>query len=275
MPLLDGVRRTRQVAAAFIRMGYLLEFSYPLAFVMTQAQALLPVFIYFFVARLVPHHGPSVGGDYFTFVVIGALSVRILGAGLNDLGTQVNDAIQQGQFEMLLVEPVRWRALPLGMAQWPLVVRAVTSVITLAITVFMGAHYRATGVPLALVITLLGAFASLAIGSLALSVKVLAKRSDPVLAVYGVIVQVLAGAYFPVKFLPLPLRVISYALPHTYVIAANRAVLMPHGSSLPGPSPATAVIGLVCFSVVGYAFALWLLGRTFDYARRIGVLGGY
>jgi len=262
------------VARAFTRMGYLLEFAYPLAFVFTQMQALVPVFIYFFVAKLVNSSNSNVGGDYFTFVIIGVLSIRVL-AVVQDLSSELDSAIQQGRLETLLVEPLPWRALPFALIPWSLIVRLVTVALLVFITVPMGAHYNWSGMPEALLITLLGTVSTLVIGVLATSVKVLSKRNDPILAVYGLVVQVLSGAFFPLSVLPAPLRLISRMLPQTYVIDANRHLLLLHPAGLSGATPMQAIVVLVAFAVVGYAVSLWLLGRTLDYAREIGVLGGY
>jgi ABC-2 type transport system permease protein len=273
--MIRRLERVWQVAAAFVRMGFLLEISYPLVFVLTQLQALVPIFTYYFVAGLVRDQGPSVGYDYFTFVVIGTLTLRIVAACLGELSSIVDEAIQQGRLEMLLVEPIRWRLLPFGLVQWPLFVRFVGVTALMAMTVPMGAHYKWSGLPLGLLITLLGAAASLAIGTLAMSVKVLSKRSDPILAVYAIVAQVLSGVYFPLEQLPRVLRGVAWLIPQTYVIAGDRQVLMPRGSGVSGPSPAGIVVILVVFCVVGFSLALWVLGRTLNYARRIGVLGGY
>jgi ABC-2 type transport system permease protein len=268
------VGRLFQVSRAFIRMGYLLEISYPVAFLVGQLQALVPIFTYYFVDDLVGSK-PNVGGDYFTFVVVGVLSVRVLQAGLGDLSTQVDEAIQQGRFETLLVEPIRWGLLPFGLVQWPLFIRLVTVVIIALIAILMGAHFVASAIPLAVLITLIGTAASLSIGMLAMSVKVLSKRSDPILNLYSLAAQILAGTYFPLHLLPLPLRVISWVIPQTYVVQANRKLLMTHGADIAGPSLFTSLTILTIFSVVGLTLAMWVLGRTMDYARRVGVLGGY
>ncbi len=268
------VRRGLQVAAAFVRMGWLLETSYPLSFVMTQVQSLLPVLTYFFVDRLVPE-GQNVAGDYFTFVVIGLLSLRLLVSGTGDLSSQMDEAIQQGRLEMLFVEPIRWRFLPYAMVQWPFVVRLATVAVIMAVTVPLGADYRWSGLPLFLIINLVGTAATLAIGTLAMGVKVLSKRADPVLAVYLLAGQILSGAMFPLEVLPGPLRAVSAILPQTYVIAGSRAAFMPDGASLSGPSPMEALLLLTIFGVVAHAIALRVLARSLEYARRLGVLGGY
>jgi ABC-2 type transport system permease protein len=270
------LRRPWQVARSFIRMGFLLEISYPLAFVITQFQAMVPVFTYYFVAEIVGRRGAErFGGDYFTFIVVAAISVRMLTACLGDLSSQVDEAIQQGRLETLLIEPIRWRLLPICLIQWPLFIRFVTVLAVVAITIPMGAHFVWSGLPMALLITTIGIAATLSIGTLAMSVKVLSKRSDPVMNIYSLASQILSGTFFPIEQLPRPLRIISYTLPQTYVIAGNRAVLMSAGDKISGPSPQTAVIALSIFSVIGLTISMWLFGRTLDYARKLGVLGGY
>jgi hypothetical protein len=68
---------------------------------------------------------------------------------------------------------------------------------------------------------------------------------------------------------------VAWVIPQTYVIAGNRQVLMPDGKGVSGPTPAGTVFILLLFCAGGFAIALWVLGRTLNYARRIGVLGGY
>lgn len=176
---------------------------------------------------------------------------------------------------MFLVEPVRWRFLPFGMALWPITL-GLASVSMIALTAAaLGAQFRLENLPLALVFLLLALAAGLVIGTLSASLKVLAKSGDPVLFVYGLLTQIFAGVYFDLDVIPAPLRVISWALPHTYAIAALRRLLLPEGSQLPSISVATSTWVLVAFCVVGYPVALWVYGRALEYGRRLGVLSGY
>ena len=73
---------------------------------------------------------------------------------------------------------------------------------------------------------LLGILACTAIGILSASIMVLAKRSQPILTLYGFASSLLAGAFFSVDQLPPFLQTLSLAIPHTYVINSARAVLM-------------------------------------------------
>ena len=273
--MMTRARRLWQVGKAFVRMGFLLDISYPLAFVINQVHVVIPVLTSYFVARLITEEGTNVGGDYFTFALIGLASTRVLIASMNDLSGELDQAIQQGRLETLFIEPIPWRALPFGLVLWPIMVRFFGTGVLMAVAVMLGSEYRWQGLPAAILLTLLGALASLAIGTLAMSIKVISKRSDPILMVYGLLVNVVSGVVFPVALLPRPLEMVAALLPQTYVISANRHLLMSDGAQLGGPSPVEALVFLVAFAVVGLAVALWVLRRTLDAARRLGVLGAY
>ena len=270
-----GLRRLGEVSAAFVKMGYLTTMSYPLSFVVDQIASLTPIFTYYFVAKVVQTSSVDVGGDYYTFVVIGLITSRLLAGGLRGLGDELELAVQEGRFESLLVQPVPWRALPFGLVQWGFIWRAVNTAVIVAIAVGLGSHFRLAGVAPAVLIVLLGTTATMAIGNLAAGVKLLAKRTDPIITFYQVAVFVFAGVAYPVQLLPHALRIISYAIPETYVIAALRKLLLVHGGGLPGPSATSVIIGLLVFNALVFPLSLWLFGRTLEYGRKTGLLSGY
>lgn len=273
--LFGRVMHARRIAGAFLRVAVRLALSYPLSFFTSQARMIVPVFTYFFIARLLNRSGPSVGGDYFTFVVIGLAAMGTMQAALQALSKELDRAINQGRFEALLCEPVPWRALPLGLVQWSIVSGFSATVLLMLASLPLGAHYQATGFPLALVILALGTTASVGIGMLSAGGKILTKRSDPLLMVYGMVAGLLSGALFPLSLLPDWLRVFSWLIPHTYVIGAARGVLMPGAGTLSGPSGAEAMVGLLIFNIVVFPIALWTFGRALNIGRRLGLLGGY
>lgn len=261
--------------SAFLRVAFSRAVSYPMSLVMTEIGAVIPIFVFFFVARLVDHSGTSVGGDYFTFAVIGIITTHALNGGLQGFGHELDVAIKQGRFEALLVEPVPWRALPFGLSQWPVLVRMIAASVAVVVATALGADIRVAGFLPALLLLLLGVFATLSIGIVAASVKVLSKQSDPVLTLYQLAASVLGGAFFPLSVLPPFVRAFSWAIPHTYVIQAMRRVLMPGGDGLSGLSAGQAGLALLGFDLVLLPFALWLFGRSLEVGRRLGVLGGY
>ncbi|MGH8945828.1 MAG: hypothetical protein ACRDVL_06755, partial [Acidimicrobiia bacterium] len=164
---------------AFLRMDFMEDIAYPLSFAFSQLSALAPVVIYFFVARLV---GPSrrVGGDYFTFAVIGFAIATNLQASLSGFGGSLQRALDRGTFETFLVEPVRWTFLPFAMNLWRSMLGAFTGTLLLLGGLVLGADYRVAGLPQFAVLLLLGMAASTGIGILSASVVVLAKRAQPI-----------------------------------------------------------------------------------------------
>jgi ABC-2 type transport system permease protein len=273
--LAESLRRGVQISAAFIRMGYITTMAYPLSFIVDQLATVTPIVTYYFVARLVQTPNIDVGGDYYTFVIIGLIVLRLLAGGLRGVGDELEIAIREGRFEALLVQPVPWRALPFGLVQWGFIWRFVNTGVVVALAVALGAHFSLGGVPGAVVIVLLGTLATMAIGNVAAAVKLLAKRTDPVITFYQIGVFVFAGVAYPIELIPRAVRWISYAFPETYVIAGLRKLLMPGGEDLPGPSAATVIVGLVVFNIVVFPLSLWLFGRTLEYGRKTGLTSNY
>jgi ABC-2 type transport system permease protein len=269
------LRRLWEASDAFLRLGWRQAISYPLGFFMSQVSNFLPILIFFFVSDLVTRPGQTFGGDYFSSVVIGLIGVKLLDSGLRGFGAQMDVAINRGWLEMFLVEPVRWRFLPIAMSQWPnfLGVFAVATMLALALA--LGATFDPSGIPIALAIGALGMFAGLAIGTMSAAIKVLAKSGDPILLLYTLMAQLFSGVYFPVDRLPGGLRWMAYLFPHTYVIQGLRKALLPDGAELAGPSATSTVLTLLIFSVVAYPLAIWIWGRALEYGRKLGVLSGY
>lgn len=269
------ITRAYAVMSAFMRLGWQQAIAYPLVFAMSYLAVMLPAVIYFFVAKLVQDGGNRVGGDYYTFVIIGIFGVTILNAGLRSLGMEVQMAINRGWFEMILVEPVRWTLVPFGLVQWPIAKTLFGILLLVGVSVPLGAEFDLAGIPAAILITILGLLAGLTIGIVSTGLKVLAKAGDPLLTIYMLVAQVLSGTFFPLEVLPEWLRPVSWLIPHTHVISSLRRVLMPGGEAMPGLELGPTVLILVGFIVVFMPIALFLYGRGLEYGRQLGVLSGY
>jgi ABC-2 type transport system permease protein len=144
----------------------------------------------------------------------------------------------------------------------------------IGVGLFFGVSINGDGLLAFLILLLLGVIASVAVGVAAAAVGILAKRAQPILTLYGLAASLLGGALFSVAQLPPFLRVLSFAIPHTYVINAARSVLMDDPGSFV-VSLQTATLALLAFCVVILSLALWLFHRALQYARREGILSGY
>ncbi len=268
------VLRAMQVSNAFIRLGFRGSINYPLGYVMRQLAVLLPVTIYYFVAQLVTP-GTNVGGDYYTYVVVGLIGIQMLDVGMRSFSAQLDQALERGWFEMILVSPLRWTFLPFGMVQWPMIQAFARVLIIIGLATALGARFASEGILLGLIILFLAVALGLAIGILLAGIKVLAKSGDPLLPLYLLGAQLFSGIYFPIESFPEWLRPVSLLFPHTYVIAALRRTVMPGGADLPGLSAGAAIVVLVALTGILFPLAMFMYKRAMELGRRLGVLAGY
>lgn len=278
MRVLTRARELAIVGIAYTRNEAVEDFSYPLTIVFQQLTLVFPVFIYYFIAELNPARtgqvSERIGGDYLTFAVIGLASAAALQAALAGFGQRLQSANTKGQFETLLVEPVPWRFIPVAMNIWRTFLGLVGAFVMLLVGLGLGADFRVRGLPAYLLVMVLGLVACTAIGCLSACIVVLSKRSQPVIALYGLLASLLGGAVFPIAVMPEWLRALSYLIPHSYVINGARQALM-EVPPVGGVSLEQAVLGLVAFNVVAVTVSFFLFGRALDYAREMGLLGDY
>lgn len=276
--LFARLRGLAMVGLAYTRNEAVEDFSYPLTIFFQQITLVFPVFIYYFISHLNPAGGgraaERVGGDYLTFAVIGLAAAAALQAALAGFGQRLQSANTKGQFETLLVEPVPWRFIPIAMNLWRTFLGVLGSFVMLLVGLSLGADYRAAGLPPFLLVLFLGLVACTAIGCLSACVVVLSKRSQPLIALYGLAASLLGGSVFPIAVMPEWLQALSYLIPHSYVINGARQALMavPPETLVSLPQ---AIISLVVFDVIAIVVSFYLFGRALDYAREMGLLGDY
>lgn len=270
-----AVARAGKVGGAFLYLGWSTAIKYPLGFVSEQIRVLGPVVVYFFIAGFVEVEPAAVGGDYFTFVMVGLVALQTLNAGLRALTNQIDLAVSRGFFETILAQPLRWNMLPYAMAAWPILNATVAALVVSVTALILGATIDFTGVLPALVVAALGILAGLAIGALASSVKVLAKRGDPVLTFYSLGALILSGVYFPIDQIPESLQWTSYLFVQTYVVAGMRHALLPEKSGLTGPTGPESIVVLALVVIILTPASIWAFARAMRFGRRMGLLAGY
>jgi ABC-2 type transport system permease protein len=271
--LAQGIRTAR----AFIRLGCQGAISYPLSFVLTQLGTLVTLVLYFFMERIVRSGNPAVGGNFLTFVLLGIVGQQVVMGGFQGLGLELGYAVTQGRLEMLLIEPISWRLIPIGLALWPMLSGVASAIIVFLVGLGLGArmHFTVEGAAIAVLLVILGALAGTAMGVVASSVRVLAKRSDPVWTLYLMAGTILAGQVVPINVLPAGIRALAWLLPSTYFNSGIRKALMLHAGHIYGPGPIIAVLILVGFNLVMYPLGVLLVDRSFEAGRRLGVLASY
>jgi len=261
-------------ALAFLRMGIQATVSYPMSFVLSQFRTVLVVVTTFFLAHIVLS-GPIVGDHYLAFAAVGIAAQSLVIGPLRGAGQELDAALQQGRLEMLLIEPIRWPLIPVGLALWPVVLSVGQVVVTLGIAAALGVALLPTGLLLALPLAVLAILSGLAISLLAASVRVLAKRSDPIWVLYELLSGLVGGVAVPINVLPAPLRALSWLMPTMYVGSGLRKLLLPHADAIYGPSGLVATVVLAAVVVPLAVIAAITFNRSVNAGRRLGVLAGY
>lgn len=262
--------RTRKVIetlGAYIRLDLIEEWMFPATSIMRYIAVVFPVLLYFFQSSFL-----GSGGDIFAVMLIGTAVTAGLQDALTQLTARLNFAMERGTLETYLVEPVPWVLIPLGMNLWRSFTGGLLACFMVAVGWLLGMPIDPSGIPVGLVVLLLGILACNALGTLAASFLVLFKRGDPVVMLFHLAASVLGGALFPVSTLPEWIRWASYLVPHTYVISAERQLLMtdpPAGELSVGTS--ITVLAILC--VVMFTGGLYIFDRSLRLARRLGILG--
>lgn len=272
--MISTCARYLRTVRAFVRMGIQATLSYPMSFLLSQFGIVLTVITVFFLSRIV-RNGPIVADHYVAYVVVGLFGQTLVAGALRGVGLEIDAAIQQGRLEMLLIEPVPWAIVPVGLALWPILLSLTEVVVLLAIGLAFGVRMSAAGLALALPLIVLSVLSGLAIGILAASVRILAKRSDPLWVVYNILSGLVGGTSLPINVLPGPLRAVSWLLPTMYADSGLRKLILPHAAHVYGPTGLWATVSLSLAIVPLFVVAVVVFNRSVNTGRRLGVLAGY
>jgi ABC-2 type transport system permease protein len=259
-------RKVLDTLEGYIRIDLVEERMFPATTLMRYVAVAFPVFLYYFQSTFL-----AMSDQVFLMMIIGTAVIAGLQDALTGLTSRLNFAMERGTLETYLVEPVPWALIPVAMNIWRSFTGAVLACVMVGIGITLGAPIETSAIPLALVVLFLGILACNALGSFAAAFIVLFKRGEPVVALYGLAAGVLGGALFPIEVLPPYVRWLSYLVPHSYVINAERQLLMadPPATSL---SAGWSIAILVVFCAVTFAAGLFVFDRALRLARRLGIL---
>lgn len=259
-------RKVLDTLEGYIRIDLVEERMFPASTIMRYIAVVFPVMLYYFQSAFL-----NISDQTFMMMLIGTAVIAGLQDALTGLTSRLNFAMERGTLETYLVEPVPWALIPVAMNIWRSFTGAVLACVMVGIGCLLGAPIRSAAIPAALGVLLLGILACNALGSFAASFIVLFKRGEPVVALYSLAAAVLGGALFPIEVLPSWIRWMSYLVPHSYVITAERHLLMtdPPTTALP---LLWSVGILAVFCIVTFIAGLYVFDRALRLARRLGIL---
>ncbi|MET8312190.1 ABC transporter permease [Micromonospora sp. NPDC005173] len=259
-------RKVLDTLEGYIRIDLVEERMFPASTILRYLSVVFPVLLYYFQSTFL-----EISNQLFMMMLIGTAVIAGLQDALVGLTSRLNFAMERGTLETYLVEPVPWALIPVAMNIWRSFTGAVLACVMVATGCLLGAPIKLTAVPVALLVLFLGIVACNALGSFAASFILLFKRGEPVVALYSLAAAVLGGALFPIDVLPIWIRWLSYLVPHSYVISAERQLLMtdpPPGGLSVGWS--IAILAGLC--LVSFVAGLFVFDRSLRLARRLGIL---
>jgi ABC-2 type transport system permease protein len=262
---------------AFVKRGFLHTASYRLNFVGTYVGGILSVIFFAILADFYSGVQPAAlapyGGDYYTFLLIGAAFARCLSLGLRHFGRELEHELAAGTVEPIMVTATPPGLALLGPSMWILIEGILMLAVQLGIgAAFFGADFSRANWPAALVLAGLTLLALNSWGLISASFVMVFKRADPLSWLVDVTIFMLAGVYFPIQLIPPYLRVFAYMLPLSYALEGLRFALM-RGATL--AELWVYVVILVGFSAVLLPLSLYGFRFALDHVRKRGSLGHY
>lgn len=258
---------------AILLRDYLVIRSYRGALATDLAFGAVNVLIYYFISETFEGAATadlSGAPSYFDFAAVGIVVTMVITAAGTGLARRVREEQLTGTLELLAAQPIRTAELFAGLGALPFLLAAVRSLIyLLAAALLLDLETsQASWVGLGATLLAIGAAMS-ALGMVAGSVVLVAKRGEIVIAALITAMALVSGAYFPIEVLPGWLQPLGDVAPTRFAYDGLRAALFGGGDW------EDDVVVLLAFATVCIPAAVWLGGRALDFTRRRGSLSQY
>lgn len=258
---------------AILRRDLLTAVRYRSAFMLTATGTMAELAAFYYLSRAVgPGFRPE-GLDYFSFLLVGTGFYTFLVMGIHSFLQAVQEAQQNGTFELLMTTATPPPVLILLSATSAFSRSTVQLLLYLGagLLIFKGALPR-PGIAASLLIFVLSLIIAAAIGMMAAALQVAIQKGSVVLWVLGSGAWLLTGTLFPVASLPPPLRLVAQLIPITHALDSMRVALL-QGASVLALSREIGILSLFC--AVLLPLGLMMFSYTLRKARQEGTLSSY
>ena len=262
---------------AFIRRDFQIESSYKVAFLLQILSSVFPVFIFFFVAKLIDRgDSPELekyGGDYFPFVLVGVAFSQYFLIALRSFATTIRRAQTTGVLEAILSTQTSPQAVILYTSAYSFLVSTIHVAIVFAVGgLVLGADFSRANLLSVSLILLLTIVTFGALGILSATLILILKKGDPIELLIGSSSTLLGGAMFPISVMPNWMQNIANFLPMTHSLEAMRLAVF-RGDSIVDLWVPIAALGAMAVILLPASF--WSFSRAVEKARREGTLIHY
>ena len=265
-----------RVVLAMLRASWLSAASYRLGLVFSLVSLVVGLVPVYFVARalqgLMGDKIAAEGGQYFAFVVIGTIALRVVMTSLNAVPGSISSAIGGGMLDSLFSTPTSPVVSVAALTSYAFADTFVRGLLTLLVAFALGAEVAwHNGLWGLLLLVLIGA-SYLPFALLSAAMIVAFRTDGPLRPGLVVLATVLGGAYYPTTVLPEWVAALANLVPLSYGLRALRMVVL-DGRPITGVWQDVAIL-LVGTAVLGVVAAA-ALRAAFGYARRAGTLAQY
>lgn len=263
-------------AFIFLKRGFIILFSYRMAFVLQLVGMLFSVASFYFLAKLVGvTNNPLLaryGGNYLSFLIIGVIFQSFVSTSLGSFNGAIREEQMMGTLEFLLMSKTSLSRILAYSALWSFISASLSGILMLLMAILVFGLKLNVNLLLSLLILILAVVGMSGIGMISAGIILVVKQGDPVTWVFGAVSGLLSGVYYPIEILPKFLRGISYVLPTTHALIALRQSLMTNSSfaSMKGE-----ILILVVFCLITVPLGIVSFYFGFNKARKDGTLAFY
>jgi ABC-2 type transport system permease protein len=249
---------------------------YPINGILQVIQSFVGVGIWFFVSLFLQDYAGDAlaeyGGDFVAYMVVGVLFFQNTSAMMTLPFQSLSTAFWDKRLEVYHSRRFGIWAFIAGRFLWLLAYNAVLLVAILAFALLVTNVRISRAVPLGpaigfyltFVLTCFGLGLIGASNFFFLEVK---RGRDPVTWTVDVLARIFSGVYYPLSILPLPVRWITWAIPHTYALRGIRQVMI-NGAGFGNADTRLMFAALLAFCIASLATGIWMMSRALDRAER-------
>jgi ABC-2 type transport system permease protein len=216
-------------ALAFLRRDYLIESSYPLAFITSNFNAFVVVSLFFFVGKLVNPAQAGLlrfGADYFSFTFVGYVFYLYFDQALGSFSRAIQREQSTGSFEAMLATQTEPAFCVLMSSFYYLLYAGAQLLLLLGVGAAFGVDFSGANLVSTLLVFLLSISAFASLGLISAASIIVLKKGDPLGWLLTTSNFLVGGAFFPIDVMPRWLQRLALFSPARYALEGMRLALL-------------------------------------------------
>ncbi|MGE0600108.1 MAG: ABC transporter permease [Dehalococcoidia bacterium] len=267
---------TLNIARAFFMRDLRVAWSYRFAFFFQNASLLFSVLTLRFVSDLLGKNSPAAleayGGDYFSFVLLGAGLSLLAYPVTKSFASAVRAAQVTGTFEAMLTTRASGATIVVCSSLYSLTVACVQLALMWVIGgVVFGADLRLIQLPLVALVVAMTVAVLAGVGLLSAAFVIAFKQNEPFTSAFVAGSLLISGIMYPTSVLPHWMELLSPLLPLTHAAELTRFIFLNGADSSQAGLHLAALAGFCVLLPIG----IFALNISLDFARRTGSLSQY